>query len=85
MPDLTKEQLQDILGGCDNLKPGDLWSFDPDTVRSMATLALRGLELGECRYCANTGWFYGDSELGYCGCAFGKMREELTSTTGQTQ
>jgi hypothetical protein len=37
-------------------------------------------EVGECRYCANTGWFYGDPDLqSYCGCAFGRLREELTA------
>lgn len=25
----------------------------------------------ECRYCANTGWFYGTEELGPCGCSHG--------------
>jgi|SRR5215217_3675876 len=38
-------------------------------------------EIGECRYCANTGWFYGDPELAtFCGCAFGKLRETLSAT-----
>lgn len=33
----------------------------------------------ECRYCANTGWFYGDPDLRiFCGCDFGKVREELS-------
>jgi dihydrofolate reductase (trimethoprim resistance protein) len=31
----------------------------------------------ECRYCANTGWFYGTPDLGLCGCSHGKLREEL--------
>ena len=35
----------------------------------------------ECRYCANTGWFYGEPDLRMmCGCAFGKLREEITAT-----
>lgn len=37
-------------------------------------------EVGECRYCANTGWFYGDPDLTFCGCAFGKLREELSAS-----
>jgi hypothetical protein len=37
-------------------------------------------ETGECRYCANSGWFYGDPDLAtYCGCDFGKLREELST------
>ncbi|WP_292234622.1 DNA methyltransferase [Mesorhizobium sp.] len=30
----------------------------------------------ECRYCANTGWFYGDKDLGPCGCPHGDQHAE---------
>ena len=42
--------------------------------------AVEGVVTGECRYCANTGWFYGDPDLEtFCGCAFGAVREDALS------
>lgn len=39
---------------------------------------------GECRYCANTGWFYSDPELGACGaCEVGALRNEVSDLKAQ--
>lgn len=38
----------------------------------------------ECRYCANTGWFYGDPGLEtFCGCSFGEVRKDASSPAPQ--
>lgn len=39
----------------------------------------------ECRYCANTGWFYGDSDLGLCGCWHGGRRSMLNDLLAPNQ
>lgn len=58
---------------------------DPNVAPEMKSAINKWFEagqVGECRYCANTGWFYGDPDLkSICSCAFGKLREELTQST----
>lgn len=53
---------------------------DAAMVKRAANTTVDG-DIGECRYCANTGWFYGEPDLQtFCGCAFGKLREELSAS-----
>lgn len=45
------------------------WPLDPpDYLHEAEMTTAKAVGIGGCRYCADTGHFYGDPELGPCGC-----------------
>ena len=52
-----------------------------DAVLPMFTDLIGGHE--ECRYCADTGWFYGDKDLGPCNCPLGDQHAPVVDLITQ--
>lgn len=48
----------------------------PDYLHDAEMTTAKAVGIGGCRYCADSGHFYGDPELGPCGCALEEIDVE---------